>query len=87
MVELDGIEPLYQQIADVLTKRISDGTYPLRSRVPSVVAVAEEFKVGKSTAEAAMRLLRERGLTRATHGRGTFVIAKPSDVGRADGQV
>lgn len=83
MAELDGIEPLYEQIADVLTARISDGTYPLRSRIPSVVSIAEEFKVGKSTAEAAVRLLRQRGLTRATHGRGTFVIAKPSD---ADGE-
>lgn len=79
MAELDGIEPLYEQIADVLTARISDGTYPLRSRVPSVASVAAEFGVGKSTAEAAMRLLRQRGLTRAVHGRGTFVIAKPGD--------
>ncbi|GAA2130289.1 GntR family transcriptional regulator [Actinomadura napierensis] len=77
-IDLDGMEPLYLQVAGVLTARIVDGVYPVGRRIPAVRAVADEFKVSVNTAEAAIRLLREHGLVRGVHGRGTFVIAKPS---------
>ncbi|MQY05833.1 GntR family transcriptional regulator [Actinomadura macrotermitis] len=78
-IDLDGPEPLFEQVAAAITRRIAAGTYQVGRRIPAVRAIADEFGVSQSTAEAAVRLLRERGLTRATHGRGTFVIAKPEE--------
>ncbi|WP_433243790.1 GntR family transcriptional regulator [Actinomadura nitritigenes] len=84
-IDLDGPQPLFEQVAEVIAARIEAGTYPVGRRIPAVRAMADEFGVSQSTAEAAARVLRSRGLTRATHGRGTFVIAKPSDVEEKDG--
>ncbi|MER6809798.1 winged helix-turn-helix domain-containing protein [Spirillospora sp. NPDC000708] len=84
-IDLDGMEPLYLQVAGVLTARIVDGAYPVGRRIPAVRAIADEFKVSVNTAEAATRVLRDRGLIRGVHGRGTFVIAKPSEVEEKDG--
>lgn len=72
-VDLDGPEPLYQQVAAVLESRIADGTYPPGRKIPSARAIMEEFGVGQQTAEGAVRLLRDKGLVRGVVGKGTFV--------------
>ncbi|MFB4305172.1 GntR family transcriptional regulator [Actinomadura sp. GTD37] len=76
-IDLDGPEPLFEQVAGVLRERIVVGTYLVGRRIPSVRDIADEFRVSQTTAEAAVRVLRREGLTRATRGRGTFVIAVP----------
>jgi GntR family transcriptional regulator len=73
-VDLEGPEPLYEQIAAVLAARIADGTYPPRRRIPAEAALCEEFDVSRPTARSAVRLLNERGLTRTVRGKGTFVV-------------
>ncbi|QFG22396.1 winged helix-turn-helix domain-containing protein [Actinomadura sp. WMMB 499] len=77
MIDLDGMEPLRDQVAAVIMGRIVDGTYPVGRRIPSNRAIADEFGVSTNTAEAAVKRLRDRGLVQGVHGRGTFVIAKP----------
>lgn len=72
-IDLDGPEPFFEQIADVLTKRIEDGTYPPRRRIPSEYALAEEFGVSRPTVRAAIALLAEKGLVATSKGKGTFV--------------
>jgi len=76
-VDLDGPEPLYEQIAAILAARIADGTYPPRRRVPSEAAVLEEFGVSRPTARAAMQLLVERGLVVTVRGKGSYVVDNP----------
>ena len=76
-VDLDGPEPLYEQIADVLAARIADGTYPPRRRVPSEAALCEEFGVARPTARSAIRLLVDRGLVRTVRGKGSYVVDSP----------
>jgi len=73
-VDLDGPEPLYEQIAAVLAARIEDGTYPPRRRVPSEAAICTEFEVSRPTARAAIGLLVERGLVETVRGKGSFVV-------------
>ncbi|GAA1070407.1 GntR family transcriptional regulator [Nocardiopsis composta] len=75
-IDLDGPEPLYEQIAAVLAARIADGTYEPRRRIPSEAALCEEFKVSRPTARAAVKVLNDRGLTATVHGKGTFVVEK-----------
>ncbi|AQS70832.1 GntR family transcriptional regulator [Streptomyces pactum] len=76
-VDLDGPDPLYEQIAAVLTARIADGTYPPRRRIPSEAAVVEEFGVSRPTARAAVQLLVDRGLVHTVRGKGSYVVDEP----------
>ncbi|MDA2812006.1 GntR family transcriptional regulator [Nocardiopsis sp. RSe5-2] len=77
-IDLDGPEPLYEQIADMLSARIAEGTYEPRRRIPSEAALCEEFSVSRPTVRAAVKLLNDRGLTVTVRGKGTFVAeARP----------
>jgi GntR family transcriptional regulator len=76
-VDLEGPEPLYEQIAAVLDARIEDGTYPPRRRIPSEADICTEFGVSRPTARAAVRLLVERGLVVTVRGKGSFVADCP----------
>jgi GntR family transcriptional regulator len=71
---LDGPTPLYIQIADILEARITDGTYPVNTPVPSVRGIREKFDVSARTAEAALAELKERGLVVSAVGKGTYVL-------------
>ncbi|MDH6224376.1 GntR family transcriptional regulator [Streptomyces sp. MJP52] len=72
-LDLDGPDPLYAQIAEVIAGRIADGTYPPRRRIPSEWQLVEEFEVGRDTARRAVRALVERGLVHVVRGKGAFV--------------
>lgn len=78
-IDLDGPEPLYQQIAAALESRIDDGTYPPGRKIPSVKALMAEFGVGQNTAEGAIRVLRDKGRVRGVVGKGTFVEPQAGD--------
>lgn len=77
MVDLDRTRPVWRQIAAVLEQRITDGTYPAGSRVPSVVELSAEFEVAASTAQKVLAHLKAEGLVRAEVGLGTFVADRP----------
>lgn len=72
-IDLDGPEPLYQQLAKVLEARISGGTYEPARRIPSEAELQEEFGVGRTTARRAVALLIEGGLVEPVQGKGVFV--------------
>jgi GntR family transcriptional regulator len=80
-VDLDGPEPLREQIAAVLAARIADGTYQPRRRVPSEADLVEEFDVSRPTVRAAIALLVERGLVVTVRGKGTYVVEQADDDG------
>ncbi len=65
---------VYVAIADVLEGRITDGTYPPDSRLPSEPALTAEFGCARDTIRAAVRELRGRGLVETVPGTGTYVI-------------
>lgn len=71
--ELDRTRPVWRQIAAVITERIANGTYPVNSRVPSVVDISAEWDVAASTAQKVLAHLKSQGLVRAEVGLGTFV--------------
>lgn len=72
MIDLDGPEPMYRQIARVIGERITSGTYEPNRPVPSESEICEEFKVSRRTARSAYALLVEQGLVVRVPGKGTY---------------
>ncbi|UIX33141.1 GntR family transcriptional regulator [Streptomyces sp. GQFP] len=70
--------PRWRQVAEVLRKRIEDGTYPPRSRVPSVIQITAEFGIAGATAQKVLQGLRREGLTYTEPGLGSFVAHQPA---------
>ncbi|TNY34697.1 GntR family transcriptional regulator [Thermomonospora catenispora] len=70
---------MYRQIADIIAKRIADGTYPPRRRIPSEAQICEEFGVSRRTARSAYALLAEQGLIVTAPGKGTYVKPQESE--------
>jgi GntR family transcriptional regulator len=66
----------YKEIADDLEARIAAGEYPPGTQLPSYAKLGEIYSVSVTTVQSALRLLRERGLTRSEIGRGTYVVEK-----------
>ncbi|MER7738905.1 winged helix-turn-helix domain-containing protein [Streptomyces sp. NPDC096538] len=73
MIDPTSEVPRWQQAHAILAARIRAGTYPPGTRVPSVVALAEELGISIPTAQKALRQLREDGLTYTVPGLGSYV--------------
>ncbi|MFI6486853.1 GntR family transcriptional regulator [Streptomyces sp. NPDC050564] len=71
--------PRWRQVAEVLRRRIEDGTYPPRTRVPSVIQITAEFGIAAATAQKVLQGLRKDGLTYTEPGLGSFVAQKPAE--------
>ena len=75
MPNWDAGEYVYVQLADDLAAKIESGDFPPGSRLPSEAELAETYEIAKMTVRRALEVLRERGLVRTLHGRGSVVIA------------
>ncbi|MFF4589222.1 winged helix-turn-helix domain-containing protein [Streptomyces sp. NPDC001388] len=64
----------FQRVADVLRSRMTDGTYPLRSFLPSQRDLAEEFGVSRDTVQRVMRELVSEGWIESRQGSGSRVV-------------
>jgi DNA-binding GntR family transcriptional regulator len=73
-VDHESAVPLYVQVASILRRRIESGE--LRSRVPSLKSIAQEYGVSHITAEKAVQLLKDEGTVEVVVGKGTFVKAR-----------
>jgi GntR family transcriptional regulator len=65
--------PLYAQVENVIMERISNGTLPAGSRLPSEDSLVQEYAVSRTTIRAAIQSLIQRGLVEIRRGKGTFV--------------
>lgn len=61
----------------MIRTRIADGTYPPRTRVPSVIQLSTEFGIAQATAQKVLNNLRDEGLTYTEPGLGSFVADQP----------
>jgi DNA-binding GntR family transcriptional regulator len=73
MVTRDSVVPPWQQIADVLRRRIESGEYPPGRKIPSIIALSGEFSVAPVTVRKALTALQREGLVESRTGWGTFV--------------
>jgi GntR family transcriptional regulator len=74
MVDPDGPTPIYVQVADLIEGMIRDGTIPPDRPIPSESTIQQRYGVARGTTRKAVEVLRERGLVRTVHGRGTYVV-------------
>ncbi|MFF5421789.1 GntR family transcriptional regulator [Streptomyces misionensis] len=78
MIEFAPDQPRWRQVADVIRQRITDGTYPPRTRVPSVLQLQAEFGIAAATGQKVHRALRDEGLIYTEPGLGSFVAQPPA---------
>ncbi|WP_437089712.1 winged helix-turn-helix domain-containing protein [Streptomyces sp. enrichment culture] len=71
--------PRWRQVAEVIRSRIDDGTYPPRTRVPSVMQIITEFGIATATAQKVLQNLRKEGLIYTEPGIGSFVSWRTDD--------
>ncbi|MCJ2014034.1 phosphonate metabolism transcriptional regulator PhnF [Methylobacterium sp. J-076] len=67
----------WRQIADALEGEIAAGRLAQGAQLPTEAVLAARFGVNRHTVRRALAALAERGLVRASQGRGTFVEAAP----------
>lgn len=70
----DGGGKEFQRVADELRTRMTDGTYPLKSFLPSQRDLAEEFEVSRDTVQRALRELAGEQWIESRQGSGSRVI-------------
>ena len=71
----------WRQVFDVMRERIVDGTYTPGARLPSAMAICDEFGISQVTAKRVLKELREAGLAAMYPGVGTFVTELPQPPG------
>lgn len=65
--------PLYAQVESVIIGRISNGSLPPGTRLPSEDELIQEHAVSRTTIRAAIQSLVQQGLVEIQRGKGTFV--------------
>ncbi|MEV4167511.1 GntR family transcriptional regulator [Nonomuraea dietziae] len=73
MVELQANQPRWRQVHAIIAERIRMGEYKPGERIPSLIALIEEFDIANATGQKVMRALRADGLIRTEPGMGSFV--------------
>lgn len=76
MIDKDGPEPLYSQLAAELKARIDVGQYKPRTAIPSIRLLCQEFEVSDAVVKKAIIELKNEGYLTATPGKGTYVAQR-----------
>jgi GntR family transcriptional regulator len=66
-------ERAYMRVANDIAARIASGELASGARLRAERELAEHYEVAYGTIRHAMAVLRERGLIRTVHGRGTYI--------------
>jgi GntR family transcriptional regulator len=77
VIDPDGPELVYVQVANHMAARIERGEWEPNRRLPPERELADFYGVSYDSIRRATAMLRERGLIVTVHGRGTFVKSRP----------
>lgn len=72
--------PLYQQLAELLSREIANGGLKEGARLPSEPELAKRHQIGRPTVRQATEQLVQRGLLERRRGSGTYVRSTPRRV-------
>lgn len=84
-MELKANQPRWRQVHAIIAERIQTGEYEPGERIPSLLALIEEFGIANATGQKVMRALRADGLIRTEPGMGSFVTT-PEERQTSNGQ-
>ncbi|MEU4695540.1 GntR family transcriptional regulator [Nonomuraea dietziae] len=71
--------PRWKQLYEILAERIRTGAYAPGDRMPSVMALMDEFGLAVATTQKAVAKLREDGLIYTEPGLGSFVAKQDGE--------
>lgn len=63
----------YKEVANEIRKRIKNGTYPIKDRMPDQTTLSKEFHTSRVTIKKALDLLTVAGLVYTIQGSGTYI--------------
>ncbi|MDX9883535.1 MAG: GntR family transcriptional regulator [Prolixibacteraceae bacterium] len=66
-------QPIYLQIVESVKERIKEGALRAGDQLPSINYMSSELGLAKETIVKSFRLLQEKGIIHAVHGKGYFV--------------
>lgn len=66
----------YEQISEILYKRILSGEWEIGQKIPGEIELTREFHVGRSTIRETLNTLCQKGVIEKKRGSGTYVIEK-----------
>ena len=69
-------QPIYQQIVESVKGKIRDGVLHSGDQLPSINQVSTEFGLAKETVVKAFRLLQQKGIIKAVHGKAILFQQK-----------
>ncbi len=77
VIDHDGMEPPYRQLAGILAARIERGDWGPGRPLPSVKMLRQQYGLARNTVQKSIESLVERGLVVVVPQRGTYVT--PAD--------
>jgi DNA-binding GntR family transcriptional regulator len=80
-IDRDAFEPAYNQLANILRRKIASGEYRGGERLPSESELCSQYQVSSITARRAIKILVEQDIAETRQGQGTFL--KPLMLGSA----
>lgn len=80
-IDRDSFEPAYNQLANILRRKIAAGEYLPGERLPSEAELCNQYQVSSITARRAIKILVEEDIAETRQGHGTFF--KPLMLGNA----
>lgn len=72
-IDFNSSVAIYRQLINYYEVNILNNTFPKGYQLPSMNQLAEELDISKETAKKVYAILREKGLVKATQGKGFFV--------------
>jgi len=66
--------PVYQQIEQNMRDAITEGAWPVHSKLPDEITLAQQMGVSRGTLRKAIKTLALQGLLTQIKGKGTFVL-------------
>jgi DNA-binding GntR family transcriptional regulator len=80
-IDRDSFEPAYNQLVNILRRKISIGEFLPGERLPSEAELCSQYQVSSITARRAIKILVEQDIAQTRQGQGTFL--KPIMIGSA----
>lgn len=71
--------PIYVQIMDQIKHLVATGALHPEDQLPTVRQLASDLRVNFNTVARAYRMLDEAGIISTQQGRGTYILAPPSE--------